>query len=76
MNAEYIVINHNAQGEEIEHVGKMTPNIRTPVLSRTLCIKPVALRNPPALMITPNQVNPRGPSKLQAHQQRDGLYGE
>ena len=44
MHAEYPIINHRAQGEEIKHVGKVGPNVwRAVVLSHAFRIEAVGL---------------------------------
>jgi hypothetical protein len=41
MNAEYLVINHDAQGQEVEHVGEVVPDISIAVLPGTFGIEAV-----------------------------------
>ena len=43
MNAEYPIIDDHAQGQEIEHIGKILPDDRRPVLPYTFRIESVSL---------------------------------
>ena len=43
MNAEYPIIDDHAQGQEIEHIGKVLPHDRRPVLPYTFRIESVCL---------------------------------
>lgn len=43
MHAEYLVVNHHGQSEEIEHVREVGPNMRRAILPYTLRVEAVCL---------------------------------
>ena len=45
MDTEYLVIDNNTQGQEVEHIGEVMPDIGVAVLAGALCIKTIGLRN-------------------------------
>jgi hypothetical protein len=67
VNTKYLVINDHAQGQKVEHVGKIMPNIRIPIFPRAFGIEPIRLRNTPRLMVSPNQMHSMRVSKLQTN---------
>lgn len=45
VNAEDLVVNDDAEGKKIEHVGEVMPYIRIAILARTFGIETVGLRD-------------------------------
>jgi len=43
MYAEYLVVNDNAEGEVVEHVGEVVPDIGVAVFARAFCVEAVGL---------------------------------
>lgn len=43
--AKYLIVDHHAQSEEVEHIGEIMPNIRIAVLSGTLGVEAIRLRD-------------------------------
>lgn len=41
MHAEDLVVDHDAQGEEVKHVGEVVPDVGIAVFPRTLSVKSV-----------------------------------
>jgi len=41
MNAEYLVVDDDTQGEKVEHVRKIVPYVGRPVLPGTFCVKSI-----------------------------------
>ena len=62
MYAKDLVVDYNAQGEEIEHVGEVVPNVRIAVFSSAFCVKAVGLSNSARLVIASNEVHALGVS--------------
>lgn len=64
MDAEYLVIDDHAQGQEVEHVGKVMPHIRVSIFPRTLGIESIRLRDASGLVVASNQMHTVGVSQL------------
>jgi hypothetical protein len=62
VDAEYLVVDHHAQGKEIEHVGEIVPDISIAVFSCTLRVKSIGLSNAARLMVAADEVNAMGVS--------------
>lgn len=73
MHTEDLIIDHNAQREEVEHVREIVPDIGVAVLPHALGIETVRLRDPPGFMVPSDQMHPRGVSQFQTNKQRDRL---
>lgn len=43
VNAKDLIVNDGAEGEEVEHVGKVAPDIRRAVFSDTFRVEPISL---------------------------------
>ena len=54
MNTENLVINDNTQSEEIEHVGKVMPDIGVTVFSGALGIEAIRLGDTTGLVVPSN----------------------
>ena len=76
MHAEYLVVDHNAQGEKIEHVGKIVPNVGVAVFPSALRIKPVRLGHAAGLVISADEMHTLRVSQFQTHKEGDGLDAE
>ena len=43
MHAEYLIVDDHRQGEEIEHIRKVIPDICAAIFAHTLCIEAICL---------------------------------
>lgn len=57
MHAEDLVVDHDAQGEEVEHVGEIVPDISVAVFSGTLSIKSVGLGYAAGFMVSSDEMD-------------------
>lgn len=64
MDAEYLIVDHHAQGQEVEHVGKVVPDVGVAVFPRALCIEPVGLRDAAGLVISADKMDSLGISQF------------
>ena len=76
MDTEDLVVDHNAEGEEVEHVGEVVPDVGVPVFAGALGVEAVGLSYAARFVITADEVYAIGVSKLQANKERDGLDAE
>lgn len=67
MDAKNVIVDDDAQGQEVEHVGKVMPDVGVAVFSRALCVKAVGLCDATGFVVPSNQVNAIGVSKFQAN---------
>lgn len=76
MHTEYLVIDHYTEGEEVEHVCEVVPDIGISVLASALGVETVRLRDTARLMVTTDQMDTLRVTQLQAHEKGDGLHTE
>lgn len=76
VDTEDLVIDHYAQCEKVEHVGKIVPDVGIAVFPSTLGIKPVRLGHTARLVVPTDKVYSLGISQFQAYKERDGLDAE
>lgn len=60
MYTEDLVINHDTQCQEVEHVGEVVPDVGVAVLACAFGIKPVRLGDSAGLVIAADEVDSRG----------------
>ena len=70
MHAEDLVVDHDAEGQEIEHIREIVPDIGVAVLAGAFCVETVRLGDAAGFMISANQVDTLGVSKLEADEKR------
>lgn len=58
MDCEYFPIDEGSEGQIVEHISAVPPNINRPVFLDTLVVKPVALSNLSALVVASDQSYP------------------
>lgn len=51
MHAEYLVVDHDGEGEEIEHVGEVVPHVGVAVFAIAFGVKAVGLCDPAGLVV-------------------------
>jgi hypothetical protein len=73
---EYLIINHNAQSQKVEHVGKIMPHIGVPILPRTLSVEAIGLGDAARLVVAADQVHAVRIPQLEADEEGDGLDAE
>lgn len=52
MNAEYLIVDYDAQRQEIKHVGKVVPDVGITILASTFGIESVRLGDASRFMVT------------------------
>lgn len=60
MNAEYLIIDDHTEGEKVEHICKVVPDIGIPIFTCAFCIEAIRLCNPARFVIATNQMNTMG----------------
>lgn len=55
--AEDLIVDHHAQGQKIEHVREIMPDVGIPVFPRAFSIEPVGLRDASGLMVSANKMD-------------------
>lgn len=76
MHTEYLIINHYAQCEEVEHISEVMPDIRVAVFPRTLGVEAVGLGDAARFMVPADEMNTRRVSEFKADEERDRFDGE
>jgi len=76
MNAEYSVIDHDGQRQEVKHVCEVCPNSGRAILPHTFRIEAVRLGDGSGLVIPSDQLNSVWVSKFETRKERDGLDAE
>lgn len=76
MDAEDLVINDDAQCQEVEHVCEVVPDIGVSIFTRTLGIEPVRLCYAPRFMVTSYKVHTRGISQFETDEKGYGFDAE
>lgn len=59
MDAEYLVVDHDGQGEEVEHIGEIVPDIGVAVFAVTFSVKAIGLCYASGFVVASDQVHPR-----------------
>ena len=62
MDAEYLVVDDDAEGEIVEHIGKVVPYIGVAVFAGALGVEAVGLRHAAGLVISSYQMDAAGVS--------------
>lgn len=57
MHTEYLVVDHNAEGQIIEHVGEIMPHVGITVFAGTFGVEAVGLGNAARLMVAADKMN-------------------
>ena len=58
MDAEDLVVDDGRQGEVVEDIGAVFPDVEAPVLPETFIVKTVDLRYLPRLVVAPQKSHP------------------
>lgn len=57
MDTENLIVDDDAQGKEIEHIGEVMPDICVSVLPGAFCVKAVRLRDSTRFMVATDEVH-------------------
>lgn len=76
MDAEDVVIDNDAQGQIVEHVSEVVPDICIPVLPVAFGVEAVALGDTPTLVVPSDEVDAVRVAKLETHEQAYCLDAE
>ena len=76
VHAEDLVVDHHAEGQEVEHVGEVVPHVRVAVFTVALGVKAVRLRYASRLVVSSNQVHACWVAKLEADKKGYCFDGE
>lgn len=74
--AEDLIINDNAKGQKVKHVGKVVPHIGVSIFPRALRIEPVGLGHASRLVVPADKVDAIRIPQFQADEEGDGLDAE
>jgi len=75
VKAEDLVVDQGGQGEVVEQVGKVFPDIGVAIFPQALIVKPVDLSNLAGFVVATENGNALGVSDFEGDEQRDGLDG-
>ena len=74
--AEYPVVDHDAQRQEIEHVGEVVPYVCVTVFAIAFRVETVGLSHPAGFVVPPDQVDARWVAEFEEDEKSDGLDAE
>ena len=66
MDTEYLVVDHHGQGEEVEHVGEVVPDVGVAVFAVAFGVKAIGLCHASRFVIAANQMHPGGVAQFEA----------
>lgn len=75
MKAEDLVVDKGSEGEVVEKVGEVLPDVRVAVLPEALVVEAVHLGDLPRLVVATEDGDPLGIPDLEGDEQRDRLDG-
>ena len=70
MHAENLIVNHDAEGQEIKHIREIVPDVGVAVLAGTFGVEAVRLGDAAGFMIAPDQVDTLRVSEFEADEER------
>ena len=76
VDAENLIVDHDGEGEEIEHVRKVVPDVRVAVLARAFGVEPVRLCYATGFVVATDQMYAGGVAQLEADEEGDGFHTE
>lgn len=76
MNTEYLVIDHHAQRQEVEHIGEVVPDVCVTVFSSAFGVESVGLGDTAGFVVSSDQVDSLGVSEFQADEKGDCFDAE
>lgn len=76
VDAEDLVVDHHAQGEEVEHVGEVVPDVGVAVFPDALGVEAIGLCDASGFVVPANQMHTLGVSQFQADKERYRFHAE
>lgn len=76
MHAEDLVVDHDGQREEVEHVREVVPDVGVAVFAVAFGVEAVGLGYASALVVASDEVHARWVAQFEADEEGDGLDGE
>lgn len=74
MHAEDLAVHEGSQGEVVEQVGAVPPDVEGAVLLHTLVVEPVHLRYDPGLVVASQQADPVPVPDLERDEEKEDLH--
>jgi hypothetical protein len=68
-----LVLDKGGEGEAVEEVGEEAPDVRIPVLTQTLVVETIDLRDLPGLVVPAEDGDAVGVAQLECHEEGDRL---
>ena len=76
VHAKYLVVDDDREGEEVEHVGEVVPDVGVAVLAVALGVEAVGLRYASRLVVASDEVHAGRVAEFKADKEGDCLDGE
>lgn len=76
VDAEDLVVDDDAERQEVEHVREVVPDVGVAVFARTLGVEAVGLRDAAGFVVTADEVHAVWVSELEADEEGDGFNAE
>jgi hypothetical protein len=76
VDTKYLVVDDDGQGQVVEHIGKVVPNIGVAIFATAFSVEAVRLCYTAGFVVATDEVNSIRVSKLQAYEKGDGFDAE
>lgn len=76
MHAEYLVVDHDAESQEIKHIREIVPDVGTAVLAGAFSVETVRLGDAARFMISADKVDALGVSEFEADEEGYRFYAK
>ena len=76
VDAEDLVVDDDGEGEEVEHVGEVVPDVGVAVFAVAFGVEAVGLGDAAGLVVAADEVHAGGVAQLEADEEGDCLHGE
>lgn len=70
MHAKYLVVDHDAESQEIKHVREIVPDVGIAVLAGAFSVETIRLGDATRFVISADKVDTLGVSKFKADEER------
>ena len=71
MHAEYLVVDDDGEGEEVEHVGEVVPDVSVAVFAVAFSVEAVGLGDTTGLVVAADKVHAGGVAQFEADKEGD-----